>query len=92
MAANRFTGWVDVPLSRAGIDEALDAGRRIADLPIDEVHMSTLLRAQQTAMIALAERSDGRASRDGSPLKGKWSGILGRTSVPMRRMTPCQFT
>lgn len=66
-AANRFTGWVDVPLSRAGIDEALDAGRRIADLPIDEVHMSTLLRAQQTAMIALAERSDGRVPRRITP-------------------------
>ena len=54
-AANLFTGWVDVPLTQKGIDEALDGGRKIRHLPIDEVHTSTLIRAQMTAMLALSQ-------------------------------------
>ncbi len=59
-SANLFTGWVDVPLTNKGIDEAISGGKQIADLPIDEVHVSTLIRAQMTAMIALAQHSSGR--------------------------------
>jgi 2,3-bisphosphoglycerate-dependent phosphoglycerate mutase len=59
-AAGLFTGWVDVPLSPKGIDEARDGGRAIAHLPIDEVHTSTLIRAQMTAMIALSEHSGNK--------------------------------
>ena len=59
-AAGLFTGWVDVPLSPTGIDEAREGGRAIAHLPIDEVHVSTLIRAQMTAMIALSEHSSGK--------------------------------
>jgi 2,3-bisphosphoglycerate-dependent phosphoglycerate mutase len=59
-AANRFTGWVDVPLTPAGIEEAIEGGRRIAHLPIDEVHVSTLIRAQMTAMLALAQHQGGK--------------------------------
>ncbi len=55
-----FTGWVDVPLSPKGIDEAREGGRAIAHLPIDEVHVSTLIRAQMTAMIALSEHDSGK--------------------------------
>jgi len=52
---NIFTGWVDVPLSSQGIEEAIAAGKKIADTPIDCVYTSTLVRAQQTAMIAMAQ-------------------------------------
>lgn len=58
-AAGLFTGWVDVPLSPTGIDEAREGGRAIAHLAIDEVHVSTLIRAQMTAMIALSEHHSG---------------------------------
>lgn len=57
--ANRFTGWVDVPLSQKGISEAQAAGEMLADYPIQAVFMSTLLRAQQTAMIALTHQKTG---------------------------------
>ena len=40
-AADRFTGWVDVPLTEKGIEEAIKGGKDIAHLPIDEVHTST---------------------------------------------------
>ncbi len=59
-AANLFTGWVDVPLTQKGIEEALDGGRRIAHLPIDEVHTSALIRAQMTAMLALSQHQSGK--------------------------------
>ena len=50
-----FTGWVDVPLSKQGIDEAMNAGAQLSEISIDEVHVSNLIRAQMTAMLALAE-------------------------------------
>ena len=54
---NIFTGWVDVPLSKEGITEASAAGDIIKDLDIHCIYTSTLVRAQQTAMIALAHHS-----------------------------------
>lgn len=57
---NLFTGWVDVPLSEEGIAEAFDAGKKIADLSIDVIYVSTLMRAQMTAMIAMSVHSDGK--------------------------------
>jgi len=58
--ANIFTGWVDVPLSDAGIEEALTAGDTIADTPIDCIFISTLMRAQQTAMLAMSKHKSGK--------------------------------
>lgn len=57
---NLFTGWVDVPLSSQGIDEALQAGKKIAGIPIDIIFTSTLMRAQQTAMLAMSVHESGR--------------------------------
>ncbi len=54
---NRFTGWVDVPLSAHGEIEARSAGARIreARIEIDEVHTSLLKRAIKTSWLALEE-------------------------------------
>lgn len=57
---NLFTGWVDIPLSEEGIQEALDGGLLIKDEPIDIVFTSTLIRAQMTAMLALLHHSSGK--------------------------------
>lgn len=57
--ANRFTGWVDVPLSEKGIAEAQKAGQELASYPIQTVFTSTLQRAQQTGMIAMAYQQQG---------------------------------
>ena len=59
-AAGLFTGWVDVPLTNEGIDEAIAGGKKISSYNIDEVHVSTLIRAQMTAMIALAQNDHGK--------------------------------
>lgn len=50
---NLFTGWVDVPLSTKGIEEALKGGKQIEDEPIDIIFTSTLVRAIMTAMLAM---------------------------------------
>ncbi len=54
---NIFTGWVDIPLSPNGIQEALRGGELIKDLPIDIIFMSTLVRAQMTAQLAMTLHS-----------------------------------
>jgi 2,3-bisphosphoglycerate-dependent phosphoglycerate mutase len=52
-----FTGWVDVGLSEVGAQEAVNGGRLLAQsgLRPDVVHTSVLIRAIQTANIALEE-------------------------------------
>ena len=54
---NRFTGWVDVPLTEAGRAEAKRAGRALlsAGLRFDLAFTSVLSRAEETLRIALAE-------------------------------------
>jgi 2,3-bisphosphoglycerate-dependent phosphoglycerate mutase len=54
---NRFTGWVDVPLSPLGIKEAERAGRelRARGYEFDVAYTSLLRRAIKTLWIALEE-------------------------------------
>ena len=54
---NLFTGWVDVPLTEKGIEEALQGGKKIRDIPIDIVYVSSLIRAQMTAFLAMLHHS-----------------------------------
>ena len=66
---NLFTGWHDVPLSERGVSEAIDAGRLIkeAGLAPDVVHTSLLVRAIETADLALAE-----LERTWIPVRRSW--------------------
>ena len=57
---NLFTGWVDIPLSSKGVDEALQAGQTIAKLPIDVIFTSTLVRAHMTTMLAMLHHASGK--------------------------------
>ncbi|XP_022866229.1 uncharacterized protein LOC111386032 [Olea europaea var. sylvestris] len=52
---NLFTGCVDVPLTKKGVEEAIEAGKRISNIPIDMIYTSALIRAQMTAMLAMTE-------------------------------------
>src|SRR5689334_13174834 len=49
---NRFTGWVDVPLSPRGEAEARAAGAKLRGRRIDHVYTSVLQRAIETARLA----------------------------------------
>lgn len=51
---NRFTGWVDVPLTELGREEAKAAGERLRGISIDVAYTSGLRRAQDTLAIILA--------------------------------------
>ncbi|HEY8206965.1 MAG TPA: 2,3-bisphosphoglycerate-dependent phosphoglycerate mutase [Myxococcaceae bacterium] len=50
---NRFTGWIDVPLTEKGRDEARRAGKSIADIKFDVAYTSVLSRAQETLDLVL---------------------------------------
>ncbi len=50
---NRFTGWVDVPLTEAGKDEARRGAVVIRHLRLDHAFTSALQRAQETLRIVL---------------------------------------
>jgi len=50
---NRFTGWVDVPLTAQGEDEARSAGTKLKGMPFDVAYTSALTRAQRTLQIIL---------------------------------------
>jgi 2,3-bisphosphoglycerate-dependent phosphoglycerate mutase len=50
---NRFTGWVDVPLSRKGIEEAKTAGDKLRGFKFDRAFTSVLTRANETLRIVL---------------------------------------
>lgn len=52
-AQNRFTGWVDVPLTEQGKKEASNAAAKIASLNADVAYTSALVRAQHTLEIML---------------------------------------
>lgn len=83
---NVFTGWVDVPLSADGVQEALSAGRNMQDVKFDAVYVSTLVRAMETAMIALSVNRSGKVPvveyPDGSQI-ADWGKIYSDTEAAM---------
>lgn len=50
---NRFTGWVDVPLSPKGEQEAREAGQKLSGFRFDRAYTSVLKRAIDTLTIVL---------------------------------------
>jgi 2,3-bisphosphoglycerate-dependent phosphoglycerate mutase len=50
---NRFTGWVDVPLSPKGVEEAKAAGKKLAGFKFDRAFSSVLTRANETLRLIL---------------------------------------
>ena len=54
---NLFTGWHDVPLTERGREESIEAGRLLREerVRLDTLHTSLLVRATETAELALRE-------------------------------------
>ena len=50
---NRFTGWVDVPLSPRGVEEAKSAGDKLKGFTFDRAFTSVLSRANETLRFVL---------------------------------------
>jgi len=81
---NQFTGWVDVPLSKKGVDEAVEAGRQIQNIPFDVIYTSTLIRAHMTLMLAMLEHSSKKAPTIIHQNEGKlseWSQIYSEEAL-----------
>jgi 2,3-bisphosphoglycerate-dependent phosphoglycerate mutase len=68
---NLFTGWVDVPLSEKGITEALNAGEQFKNIDIDIIFVSTLIRSQMTAMLAMSKHHSGKVPVTQFPMGDK---------------------
>nr|XP_018681338.1 PREDICTED: uncharacterized protein LOC103983912 isoform X1 [Musa acuminata subsp. malaccensis]XP_018681339.1 PREDICTED: uncharacterized protein LOC103983912 isoform X1 [Musa acuminata subsp. malaccensis] len=75
---NLFTGCVDVPLTQKGVEEAIEAGKRISNIPIDMIYTSSLIRAQMTAMLAMTQHRRKKVpiiKHNESEQAWKWSQI-----------------
>lgn len=57
---NIFTGWVDISLSQQGVQEAISAGKKMANLSFDAIFTSFLSRAQMTMQLAMLENRAGK--------------------------------
>jgi 2,3-bisphosphoglycerate-dependent phosphoglycerate mutase len=57
---NRFTGWMDIPLSMKGTQEATSAGKKLRNMRFDTIYISHLLRAIQTLHYILLDLQDKR--------------------------------
>lgn len=78
-----FTGWVDIPLSVKGVEESIAGGKAIADIPIDIIFTSSLIRAQMTAMLAMLHHSSGKVPCVQHPGEGKleeWARVYSDSS------------
>jgi 2,3-bisphosphoglycerate-dependent phosphoglycerate mutase len=53
---DRFVGWMDIPLSRKGIEEALDCAVKLEDNEIDLAFASNLVRTQETLLVILSRQ------------------------------------
>lgn len=57
---NIFTGWVDVSLSKQGVEEAYNAGKKLASFHFDQIYTSCLQRAGVTLQLVMLENQDER--------------------------------
>jgi 2,3-bisphosphoglycerate-dependent phosphoglycerate mutase len=87
-ADDEFAGWLDVPLTNRGRDQAAAAGRLIRDsgLVAAAVHTSLLTRAIDTADIVVAESGSRAAPKRSWRLNERHYGALqGRRRGDVRR-------
>lgn len=83
---NRFTGWVDVPLTEVGREEARKAAKQISSLRFDVAYTSALSRAQDTLRIILEENKwDIPVIRDQALNERHYGDLQGLNKDDMRK-------
>ncbi|KAL9682873.1 hypothetical protein QQ045_014683 [Rhodiola kirilowii] len=89
---NLFTGCVDVPLTKRGVEEAIEAGKKICNIPVDMIYTSALIRAQMTAMLAMTQHRRKKVPivlHDGNEQGRVWTQIYSeetkKQSIPVVR-------
>jgi len=50
---NKFTGWIDVPLSKEGTESAKEVAKKLMGFKIDKVYTSPLIRNKETVSLIL---------------------------------------
>lgn len=76
--ANKFTGWVDVPLSEVGVHEAMITAKNLENVKIDVAFTSKLVRAHETLLLILAEQKNTGIFLHSSHWRKLWSLHYGR--------------
>ncbi len=88
-AQNRFTGWIDVPLSPKGEEEAHRAAQALLEegIQFHQAYTSSLLRAQQTLDILLAdlEQASLPVLKDAALNERHYGGLQGLDKDEMRQ-------
>ena len=84
---NRFTGWVDIPLTDAGRDEARRGARLITSFRFDRAFTSVLVRAQETLDLVLKELGQTRVpiERDQALNERHYGALQGLNKADMAR-------
>lgn len=59
-ADNRFSGWVDIPLSKKGEEEAHFAATKVSDIHFEVAYTSVLVRATRTLDLMLQDLEQGQ--------------------------------
>lgn len=91
----RLAGWVDVSLSRKGIEEALECATELEKLELDLAFASNLVRTQETLFIILSgQKKTGvvvheRIGDGGNPGKVNWYSYPEKLS---EKLIPIYFT
>ncbi|WJX53546.1 2,3-bisphosphoglycerate-dependent phosphoglycerate mutase 1 [Trifolium repens] len=87
---NLFTGCCDVPLTKRGVEEAIEAGKRISYIPVDLIFTSGLIRAKMTAMLAMTQHQEKKVPiivHNESEQATLWSGVYSekttKQSIPV---------
>jgi 2,3-bisphosphoglycerate-dependent phosphoglycerate mutase len=83
---NRFTGWVDVPLSEKGKEEARNAAKKLGSISFQVSYTSALSRAQQTLdIIVQAQGWDLPVIRDQALNERHYGDLQGLNKDELRR-------
>jgi len=54
---DKLAGWMDIPLSREGIEEALDCAVKLQNIELDLAFTSNLVRTQESLFIILSRQN-----------------------------------
>jgi len=82
--ANKFTGWVDVPLSDKGIKEARKAAKALEGIDLDVTFTSELERAQETLLIILAKQQYTGIFVHKNKKQKRWEEhLMGKKEIPI---------
>ncbi|MCH8273363.1 MAG: 2,3-bisphosphoglycerate-dependent phosphoglycerate mutase [Armatimonadetes bacterium] len=85
-AQDRFTGWVDVPLSEKGVEEARRAGQLLKEYEFQVAYTSVLRRAEDTLTIMLKEMGvDLPVIRDAALNERMYGDLQGLNKEEMRK-------